>query len=162
MVLYAHLQQGSLNPSLVKDADVSAGDFLGLVGSSGRSTEPHLHIHAAFGSVIYGPMRPILFREAQFLGKHHAIMPIGESPWIDANGKEIPAMRSLIWPSSEARTGWPRDWPKDTDERERGPTGRGNGRSESCDRWCGSSRGSFRACSGRAGKVMQRRCRRRR
>ncbi|MEE2899586.1 MAG: M23 family metallopeptidase [Gemmatimonadota bacterium] len=112
MVLYAHLQQGSLNPSLVKDADVSAGDFLGLVGSSGRSTEPHLHIHAAFGSVIYGPMRPILFREAQFLGKHHAIMPIGESPRIDANGKEIPAMRSLIWPSSEARTGWPRDWPR--------------------------------------------------
>jgi hypothetical protein len=105
----------------MKDADVSAGDFLGLVGSSGRSTEPHLHIHAAFGSVIYGPMRRILFREAQFLGKHHAIMPIGESPWIDANGKEIPAMRSLIWPSSEARTGWPRDWPEDTDERERGP-----------------------------------------
>lgn len=39
--LYAHLQKGSLR---VKEGDaVHAGDVLGKLGSSGNSTEPHLH-----------------------------------------------------------------------------------------------------------------------
>ena len=41
--VYAHLQPGSLK---VKVGDtVKAGDVLGLVGTSGNSTEPHLHFH---------------------------------------------------------------------------------------------------------------------
>ncbi|MEN5146384.1 M23 family metallopeptidase [Brevundimonas diminuta] len=40
---YAHLQPGSL---AVKVGDVvKAGDVLGALGSSGQSTEPHLHFH---------------------------------------------------------------------------------------------------------------------
>ena len=43
-VLLAHLQQGSLE---VDEGDtVEVGDPLGLVGNSGNTTEPHLHIHA--------------------------------------------------------------------------------------------------------------------
>ncbi|NPA35004.1 MAG: M23 family metallopeptidase [Chlorobi bacterium] len=43
-LLYAHFRQGSI---AVKENDtISKGAFLGLVGNSGNSTEPHLHIHA--------------------------------------------------------------------------------------------------------------------
>jgi len=42
-VLYAHLQPGSLR---VKRGDrVTRGTVLGLLGNSGNSTEPHLHLH---------------------------------------------------------------------------------------------------------------------
>ena len=44
-VFYAHLIPGSLRVA-VGDR-VRKGDLLGLVGNSGNSTEPHLHIHVA-------------------------------------------------------------------------------------------------------------------
>ena len=45
--VYAHLKPGSLR---VKAGDtVKAGDALGEVGTSGNSTEPHLHIHVCNG-----------------------------------------------------------------------------------------------------------------
>lgn len=40
---YLHLKQGSLTPKAVGDS-VEAGERLGLVGSSGSSTTPHLHL----------------------------------------------------------------------------------------------------------------------
>ncbi len=48
-VLLAHLQPDSLTVDL--DTPVSTGQELGLVGSSGNSTEPHLHVHAVEGRV---------------------------------------------------------------------------------------------------------------
>ena len=43
-VLMAHLQRGTVR---VMEGDrISVGDLLGRVGNSGRSDEPHLHIHA--------------------------------------------------------------------------------------------------------------------
>jgi hypothetical protein len=39
-----HLTEGSV--AVTEGQPVSAGDVLGLVGNSGRSTEPHLHLHA--------------------------------------------------------------------------------------------------------------------
>lgn len=43
-VFIAHMQQGSVN---VEEGDeVVTGDVLGLVGNSGNSSEPHIHIHA--------------------------------------------------------------------------------------------------------------------
>ncbi len=42
-VTYAHLQPASLRVAV--GDDVKAGAVLGLVGNSGNSTEPHLHLH---------------------------------------------------------------------------------------------------------------------
>jgi hypothetical protein len=52
-VLIAHLRHGSVR---VQPGDrVSAGDVLGLVGSSGNSSEPHIHIHAQTTQDIADP-----------------------------------------------------------------------------------------------------------
>ena len=40
---YAHLQRGSVR--VHKGDRVKAGDVVGKLGSSGNSTEPHLHFH---------------------------------------------------------------------------------------------------------------------
>ena len=43
-VLLGHLQPGSVQVQV--GANVAVGDWLGLVGNSGNTGEPHLHIHA--------------------------------------------------------------------------------------------------------------------
>uniref|UniRef100_UPI0021490AD8 M23 family metallopeptidase n=1 Tax=Tahibacter caeni TaxID=1453545 RepID=UPI0021490AD8 len=50
---YGHLRRGSLTDKQIGDA-VEAGEYLGLVGSSGSSTGPHLHfeLHDATGRVV--------------------------------------------------------------------------------------------------------------
>ncbi len=48
-VMLAHLAPGSLAAG--PGDDVAVGDVVGAVGSSGNSTEPHLHIHAVRGRV---------------------------------------------------------------------------------------------------------------
>lgn len=48
-ILLAHLQPGSL--SVAEGTRVQTGQELGRVGSSGNSTEPHLHVHAVDGQV---------------------------------------------------------------------------------------------------------------
>ena len=44
MVLLAHMQRDSSKVDL--GAEVKTGDLIGLVGNSGNTEEPHLHIHA--------------------------------------------------------------------------------------------------------------------
>jgi murein DD-endopeptidase MepM/ murein hydrolase activator NlpD len=46
--LYAHMQPGSVRVHVGEH--VSAGALLGRLGSSGNSTEPHLHFHVCQGS----------------------------------------------------------------------------------------------------------------
>ncbi|NJN54673.1 MAG: M23 family metallopeptidase [Anaerolineae bacterium] len=50
---YAHMKNGSVTPKQVGQS-VVAGEYLGVVGSSGNSTAPHLHfeLHASDGSVL--------------------------------------------------------------------------------------------------------------
>ena len=48
-VLMAHLKKNSVDVSL--GSYVKEGDFVGVVGNSGNSSEPHLHIHVVKGSV---------------------------------------------------------------------------------------------------------------
>ena len=49
---YAHLKSISVK----KGADVAIGDTLGLMGSSGRSTGPHLHYEVWFHGKPYDPV----------------------------------------------------------------------------------------------------------
>ncbi len=50
---YAHMKNGSLTPKQVGQS-VAASEYLGIVGSSGNSTGPHLHfeVHAANGQIL--------------------------------------------------------------------------------------------------------------
>ena len=62
-VLLGHLQQGSVK--VRAQAPVAVGDWLGSVGNSGNTGEPHLHIHAQGPGSIEAPLggdpRPIQF-----------------------------------------------------------------------------------------------------
>lgn len=53
-ILMAHLKQGS--PVVVAGEEVLAGQFLGKVGNSGNTLEPHLHISAREGKAEKGLM----------------------------------------------------------------------------------------------------------
>ena len=61
--LLAHLQQNSI--VLATGMRIEAGDYIGKVGSSGRSPRPHLHIQAQSGSVLGAPTIP--FRLVNYL-----------------------------------------------------------------------------------------------
>ena len=62
-VLLGHLQQGSVR--VHAGARVAAGDWLGSVGNSGNTGEPHLHVHAQGIGPAEAPLggdpRPIRF-----------------------------------------------------------------------------------------------------
>jgi len=58
--LYAHMQPGSVKVH-VGDA-VREGDVLGLVGTSGNSSEPHLHFHISDGPTLASNGLPYLMR----------------------------------------------------------------------------------------------------
>lgn len=103
LMLYAHLQFGTRNMTLVNrgvGGAVQRGDFLGLVGNSGNSHGPHLHVHC-IGKTDQS-LRPIPWRrkmvarrrerEPQWEGKH----------WQLTEDQGLPNVRSLIYPSSAA------------------------------------------------------------
>ena len=101
LMLYAHLQEGSLEPKFTKkDPDeVRMGDRLGLIGNSGNSTRPHLHIHAIRGNAAWsGPLQPIPFRGIQVLAVSELISDINQ-PWVSVNGQGLPATWTAIWPA---------------------------------------------------------------
>jgi hypothetical protein len=54
--LYCHLKQGSL--SVAPGDTVSAGDPLGQIGLSGKTTHPHLHLSVYHNGALVDPFRP--------------------------------------------------------------------------------------------------------
>lgn len=108
VVLYAHMQEGSLNPDLIKPTPagkankVLAGQYLGLAGNSGSSSAPHLHIHAIKGTVPeVGPLRPLLFRDL-FTVDPSKLTASPSGPWVlvDRRGPPVmPGNNAMIWPS---------------------------------------------------------------
>lgn len=52
--VYGHMQYGS--SSLVPGQEVKAGDLVGLVGSTGQSTGPHLHLEIFVDTVNVNPL----------------------------------------------------------------------------------------------------------
>ena len=107
-VLYAHMQPGSLNPNFLHPgAAVKAGDYLGLVGNSGHSYGPHLHIHAnktvAGGTSSWENMpRPMLFRNARAVAWPFVGANATSAPWVALNGRGIPPVDCAIWPSDSS------------------------------------------------------------
>ena len=102
LVLYAHMQSG-INASLKHaDAQVKAGDLLGLAGNSGSSSEPHLHIHAVKGTKAEeGPLRPLLFRDMFTVDPAALSLPNTSGPWVRAKRQgppSVPWPGAYIWP----------------------------------------------------------------
>ncbi|RKH45618.1 peptidoglycan DD-metalloendopeptidase family protein [Corallococcus sicarius] len=118
VVGYAHMQAGSLNPSLTTvGAVVRVGDFLGLLGNSGSSSKPHLHIGAIASnksSTLWspqcgGPLRPLPLDGAYAIDQAALTPWFGMehlAPWSPMDGVGIPSgaaphhINSLIWPSA--------------------------------------------------------------
>ena len=55
-VLLAHLKQASIDVEI--GAYVHPGQSLALCGSSGRSPQPHLHLHVQYGDILGGSTHP--------------------------------------------------------------------------------------------------------
>lgn len=69
VVILAHLKKGSLK---VKEGDViEKGQYIGKIGNSGNTSEPHLHIHAKIndekGQILAGEGIPITFNQKFFV-----------------------------------------------------------------------------------------------
>jgi hypothetical protein len=108
LMLYAHLQQGTLNNDLLAPgAPVKAGDFLGLAGNSGNSSGPHLHIHAIKGTSPWqGPPQPITFRDSWVIDRAVVSGYGAEGPWVKLTSQCLPAVTSLIWPNALLPLSW--------------------------------------------------------
>jgi len=100
LVLYAHLQLGTLPSSLKQvGATVAVGDYLGLVGNSGNSTAPHIHLHSIKGTQPWqGPLRPLPLRMAGTIAQVEATDAPMTPPWVDLAGRGLPSEPALIWP----------------------------------------------------------------
>ena len=93
-VFYSHMQSGTLAALAVGDP-VNEGDVLGLVGNSGNSSAPHLHVHTI--DVATGLLRPFVFHNT-VMARSHPDVP-GQAHWQPAADRAIPFQRSLIYPS---------------------------------------------------------------
>jgi hypothetical protein len=102
IVNYYHLRDGSLNTALcVVNKEVHAGDFLGEVGNSGTSSNPHLHIHAVKGAHLDGFPLHISFHNINVVeqGMLEPGAAMWSVPWVKVDGQGLPNVRSAIWPS---------------------------------------------------------------
>jgi hypothetical protein len=80
---YGHMKKGSLTTKNVGDT-VSKGEFLGVVGSSGNSTGPHLHFEVYDGSSLIDP----------FQGSCNSLNT--ESWWEDQLEHDNPSINALL------------------------------------------------------------------
>jgi hypothetical protein len=107
-VLLAHLQQHSLKVAL--GSSVAAGQVLGACGNSGRSPQPHIHLHVQQGPRLGDPTHPFHLvsvqtrtqdRDAAF---HLQARP-AEGEWVSAllgggaleNAFQWPPQRQLVY-----------------------------------------------------------------
>jgi len=116
-VLYAHAQPGTIPSSLCPHDDVylthpdtgnpwtqdgrvfggvriQKGQVLGLVGNSGNSTGPHLHVHMQTGSTAV-EMKFDHGQYATFDADTDTVSPNG--PWTMLKGGALPETHVLVW-----------------------------------------------------------------
>jgi hypothetical protein len=118
LVVYAHLQAGTLNPLLTSGpnpggtgASVTKGQPLGLAGNSGRSSEPHLHIHVLRATKPWqGPPRPLPFNDINVLDltlvDPNTWPPTADVPWNPVTAQDLPNVLSAIWPGQLSTNWW--------------------------------------------------------
>lgn len=118
-VCYYHMQPGSLNKSLLKiGAKVKKGDFLGLVGNSGNSSGPHLHIHAIADPDKDGdgPFVPMQFIEGYAIDIKAISEPDPNADWAKLNKTGLPYIEenadnkqggALLWPDAKKPCWYP-------------------------------------------------------
>lgn len=120
-VQYAHMQPGSLNPDLLKpDAPVKAGQFLGLAGNAGNSSNPHLHFDSKADAVntATGHTRPIVLRDCWVVGLDKSKTVDPTSAWVKLDHRGIPVQSGdaennvgvAVWPYSNRPTWFPPEW----------------------------------------------------
>jgi hypothetical protein len=116
---YSHFMKDTVPERLrTKGVRVEKGDLLGLVGNSGSSTQPHLHIGVERRRrvVVKGDhnathvLRPMQFKDVYTISSKHAKGVRREDPWFrnTSHGLSVVGNDScLIWPSA-LRPGSPR------------------------------------------------------
>lgn len=67
--LYAHMQPGSVRARVKQGAMLRKGQVIGLVGNSGNTTEPHLHLHVVSrASTLLANGIPYVFEQFKLTG----------------------------------------------------------------------------------------------
>lgn len=68
-VLYAHMQPGSVRARVKQGAVLRKGQVIGLVGNTGNTTEPHLHLHVVSRpSTLLANGIPYVFEQFKLTG----------------------------------------------------------------------------------------------
>jgi hypothetical protein len=111
-VVYAHFKKGSLNPALMTvGASVAAGDFLGLSGNSGNSSNPHLHIHSIEATQPWaGPLRPLPFLQTWVIDRTLLKPPDPAGKWFSCAGHGFANTPMAVWPATTAPSWYPPGW----------------------------------------------------
>jgi hypothetical protein len=116
---YYHMQKGSINKNLLKaGAKIKKGDFIGLVGNSGNSSGPHLHIHAIWDPDKdgKGPFIPLQFSNMYAIDIKALSAPDPNGDWVKLNKTGLPYIveeagggngRALLWPDSRKPCWYP-------------------------------------------------------
>lgn len=118
--LLAHLRQGSVTAA--PGVWVKAGDTVGACGNSGRSPQPHLHLHVQDGRALGSPTRPfhlanlllretdgvIDWRSAHLPAQGERIAPAHPDPAL-VHALALPAGRRLYFETRENDGPW-REW----------------------------------------------------
>lgn len=96
--LYCHLRKGSVEVTVGQE--VAYGDILGRVGHSGNSSHPHTHMEAKGKNVLWR-WRPWALTESWLVAESElGAWDPGSPLWVPANGRGVPPVSTLVWPSS--------------------------------------------------------------
>ena len=98
-IRYAHFQKDSIPKYLRKGSSVKAGQFIGLIGNSGNSSEPHIHIES---NSVSGGFRPIPFHNTWVIQQKEWIIDVSKK-WIPLLGRGIPKEPSIIGTSPSTK-----------------------------------------------------------
>ncbi|PAY20470.1 hypothetical protein CKO51_05285 [Rhodopirellula sp. SM50] len=101
---YTHFRKNTLNSDLMEiGASVSAGQFLGRIGNSGKSSHPHLHVEIKKSD---GVGRPIGFRDIYVISAQAAAQAAANGqtpPFALMDGEALPwcenGERNLVYPA---------------------------------------------------------------